>query len=146
MKKVAPKARSLDRESPFTVAAMACSRMPKCRFFPVGLSASKSPAPLNVSVVLFEGPRSAEPPRNHGTFCARTFRTLPEASLPARPLASAGDTGGQRASHPLAVLRQDVEDFARARPAGQTLGIGREHREVAVPALRQLTALHLIDL
>src|SRR6266704_2776302 len=44
MKNVAPNARSFDSGSPFTVAAIACSRMPKCRFFPPGLSAWKSRA------------------------------------------------------------------------------------------------------
>ena len=43
--------------------------------------------------VLFEGPRSPEPPRNQGMFCASTFSTLPEASRPAIPLGSAGKTG-----------------------------------------------------
>ena len=42
---------------------------------------------------MFDGPRSAEPPRNHGMLCARIFRTLPEASRPARPFGSAGNTG-----------------------------------------------------
>src|SRR5262249_40915792 len=36
--KVASKARSLDCDNPFTIAAIPCSRMPKCRFFPLGLS------------------------------------------------------------------------------------------------------------
>src|SRR5258705_2363131 len=93
MKKVAEKGRSLDKESRFTIAAIECSLIPKCRFFPVGLSAWKSPAPANVRVVLFDGPRSADPPRNHGMFCASTFRTFPDASRPAIPFASGGKTG-----------------------------------------------------
>ena len=60
---------------------------------------------------MFDGPRSAEPPSSHGTFCAR-----------------------------------HVQDLARRLPPGHTLGIGREHRQVAIPARRQLTPLHLIDL
>src|SRR5262249_14458841 len=76
MKKVAPKARSFDSESPFTMAAVACSRMPKCRFFPAGLSASKSPAPSYVSVVLFDGPRAAEPPRHQRMFFASAVQAL----------------------------------------------------------------------
>ena len=93
MKNVAPKGRSLERASPFTIAAIACSRIPKCRFFPPGLSAWKSPAPSYFRVVLFDGPRSAEPPRNHGMFWASTFSTLPEASRPAIPLRIGGKDG-----------------------------------------------------
>ena len=93
MKNVAPNARSLDSDRPLTMAAIACSRMPKCRFLPPGLSAWKSPAPSNFRVVLFDGPRSAEPPMNHGMFCASTLSTLPEASRPAMPFGSAGKTG-----------------------------------------------------
>ena len=37
MKNVAPKARSFDSERPLTIAAIACSRMPKWRFLPPGL-------------------------------------------------------------------------------------------------------------
>src|SRR5437867_4126393 len=44
MTKVAPKALSFESERPLTIAAMACSRTPKCRFRPLGVSASKSPA------------------------------------------------------------------------------------------------------
>ena len=47
-------------------------------------------------MVLFDGPRSAEPPRNQGMFCARTLSTLPEASRPAMPFGSAGKTGRLR--------------------------------------------------
>src|ERR1043165_7713937 len=99
MKNVEPKARIFDNDIPFTIAAIECSRMPKCRFFPEGLSAWKSPAEMKVSVVLFDGPRSADPPRNHGISCASTFSTLPEASRPATPFESAGKTGRLR-SHP----------------------------------------------
>src|SRR5215469_14179739 len=88
MKKVSPKARSLESDSPLTIAAMACSRMPKWKLRPPGLPGSKSPAPVNLSVVLFDEPRSADPPRNQGMFWARTFRTSPEASRPAIPLGS----------------------------------------------------------
>src|SRR5262249_61020240 len=88
MKNVAPKARSLESDSPLTIAAMACSRIPKWKLRPLGLQGSKSPAPANLSVVLFGEPRSAEPPRNQGMFWAGTFRTSLEASLPAIPLGS----------------------------------------------------------
>ena len=93
MKNVAPNGRSFDSDMPFTTAAIACSRMPKCRLRPPGVPGSKSPAPSNLSVVLFDGPRSAEPPRNHGMFCASTFSTWPDASRPATPFASAGNVG-----------------------------------------------------
>ena len=96
MKKVAPNGRSFDSDSPFMIEPIACSRTPKWRFRPPGLAAWRSPAPSNVSVVLFDGPRSAEPPSNHGTFCASALRTLPDASRPATPLASAGNIGRLR--------------------------------------------------
>ena len=70
--------------------------MPKWRLRPPGLPASKSPAPAKVSVVLVDGPRSAEPPISQGMFCASTFSTLPDASRPAMPLASAGKLGRLR--------------------------------------------------
>src|SRR5712691_11155183 len=93
MKNVAPKARSFDNESPLTAAAIACSRMPKCRFLPPGVPGSKSPAPSNIKVVLVDGLRSADPPSSQGMFCASTLSTLPEASRPAMPLGSAGKPG-----------------------------------------------------
>src|SRR4029450_10198213 len=138
MKKVAPKARSFERESPFTMAAMACSRMPKCRFFPAGLSASKSSAPSYVSVVLFDGPRSAEPPRNQGMFCASTFSAWLDASRPAIPLASAGKRGRCGA--------QPGGRAARGVSPLEPLGIGWKDGKVAVPTGRQFTALHQFDL
>src|SRR5258706_14691959 len=100
MKNVAPKGRSLDRDIPFTIDAIAFSRIPKWKFLPAGLSAWKSPAPSNVRVVLFEGPRSAEPPINQGMFCAKMFSTFPDASRPAMPFASAGQVG-RFLSHPV---------------------------------------------
>src|SRR6266850_1178626 len=78
---------------------MACSRMPKWKFRPPGLSASKSPALGNLSVVLFEVPRSAEPPRNQGMFSA-----------------------------------------------SDAFWVWWKGRQVAIPARRQLTPLHLLDL
>src|SRR5437899_537643 len=44
-------------------------------------------------MVLFDGPRSAEPPSSHGMFCARTFNTLPDASRPANPSGPTGKIG-----------------------------------------------------
>ena len=96
MKNVAPNARSFESERPLTVAAIACSRMPKWRFLPLGVAHSRSPASSNFNVVLFEVPRSAEPPRNQGMFCASTFNTWPDASRPAMPLGSAGKFGRLR--------------------------------------------------
>src|ERR1700739_4602789 len=43
MKNVAPNARSFERDSPFTIAAIACSRIPKCRFFPPGATRLNPP-------------------------------------------------------------------------------------------------------
>ena len=40
--------RSFESERPFTIAPMACSRMPKWRFLPPGVAAWKSPAPAKV--------------------------------------------------------------------------------------------------
>src|SRR5262249_53718288 len=93
MKKVAPKARSFDNESPLTAAAMACSRMPKCTFLPPGVPGSKSPAPSNVKAALVDEAKSADPPNSQGIFCPSTLSTLPEASRPAMPLGSAGKDG-----------------------------------------------------
>src|SRR5262249_8885320 len=70
-----------------------CSRIPKCRLRPPGLSAKKSPAPSKVSRVLQEGPRSAEPPSSHGTFFPMALSTSPEASRVAFPCASAAKLG-----------------------------------------------------
>src|SRR5262245_14737058 len=50
------------------------------------------------------------------------------------------------AEEPRDVLREHVEYFARRIPAGDALGIRREHREVAIPTYRQVPRLHLIDL
>src|SRR4030095_4953438 len=140
MKNVAPKARSFESDRPFTIAAIACSRIPKCRFLPPGVPGSTSPAPSNLSIVLFDGPRSAEPPRNHGMFCARTLSTCPDASRPARPFASAGeDRGG-------GVLGEDVEPLPRCVASGETLRIGGKDRQVVIPCRRKPAPLHRIDL
>ena len=53
---------------------------------------------------------------------------------------------GRATQEPRDVLREDVQNLARGLPARQPLRVGREHREVTVPALRQLTSLHPIDL
>ena len=64
-------------------------------------------------MVLFDGPRSAEPPRNHGMFWARTLSTLPEASRPAIPFGSAGKTGRVR-SHPAGSSRRCIRSISAA--------------------------------
>ena len=68
---------------------MACSRMPKWRLRP-GPSGPKSPAPGNLSRVLVDGARSAEPPISQGTFLAMAFSTSPLVSRVALPFLSAG--------------------------------------------------------
>src|SRR5258708_38279761 len=78
---------------PLTMAPMACSRTPKCRLRPRYSPAKKSPAPSKVKLVLLECARSAEPPMSQGIFLASAFRTLPEESREAMPLASAGELG-----------------------------------------------------
>src|SRR5215813_5501088 len=113
MKNDAPKGRSLDKDNPLTIAPIECSRIPKCRFFPLELSAWKSPAPAKVKVVLFDGPRSAEPPRNHGMFCASTFNTLPDASRPAMPIESAENVGRFR-SQPAGSSRRCINSTSVA--------------------------------
>ena len=53
------------------IAAIACSRMPKCKFLPHG----KSPPPF--SSVLFDAAKSALPPKKPGTAFAMAFKILP---------------------------------------------------------------------
>src|SRR4030095_5386132 len=50
------------------------------------------------------------------------------------------------AEQPRDVLREHVEHLARSAPAGDALGIRREDGEIAIPSLRQVASLHLIDL
>src|SRR6266481_5682917 len=88
-----PKGRSLDSARPLRIALIECSRIPKCRLRPAGFSAWKSPAPGNVSRVLVEGLRSADPPTIQGRVGAMALRTLADASRPAIPFLSGGNTG-----------------------------------------------------
>ena len=81
------------------------------------------------SSVLFDGPRSADPPRNHGMFCARTFSTLPEASRPAMPFGSAGNTGRLR-SQPRGVRAAASGRFRRRVP---DTGRGKLRRARSIP-------------
>src|SRR6516225_2626866 len=138
MKKVAPKARSFDNESPFTAAAMACSRTPKCTFLPPGVPGSKSPAPSNVKAALVDEAKSADPPNSQGIFCPSTLSTLPDASRPAMPLGSAGNTGSPR-SHPAGSSRRCIKSIsaaglraARADPRGEVGGHGVGDQELGV--------------
>src|SRR5580692_8255839 len=48
MKNDAPNARSLESDNPFTIAAIECSRIPKCKIFPVGVSGSTAPGQLSL--------------------------------------------------------------------------------------------------
>ena len=50
------------------------------------------------------------------------------------------------AEEPRDVLREHVEHVARRVAAGDALGVRREHRKVPIPAVRQVAALHLLDL
>src|SRR5260370_33826850 len=90
-----------DSPMPFTIAPIACSRMPKWNLRGFKFPASKSPAPSNVSRVFVDGYKSAEPPISQGSFLAMALRTLEDESRVARPLASAANVGSSL-SHPLA--------------------------------------------
>ena len=61
-----------------------------------GVLGAEVAAPSNVRRVLQEGPRSAEPPRSHGTLRAMAFSAWPEASRVAMPLSSAANDGSPR--------------------------------------------------
>ena len=50
------------------------------------------------------------------------------------------------ADEPGDVLGEHVEHLARGVAPGDALGVGREDRQIAVPAGRQLAPLHLVDL
>jgi hypothetical protein len=52
---------------------------------------------------------------------------------------------GRTAQEPRDVLGQDVEHLVRRVASGDTFGIGREYRQVAVPVGGELTLLHLLD-
>ena len=76
---------------PLAIAPIACSRTPKCMFRPPCVSASRSPAPSKVSLVLVDGARSAAPPTRADMLCAIAFSTLPPASRDAIPVASGSE-------------------------------------------------------
>src|SRR5262245_18049889 len=50
------------------------------------------------------------------------------------------------AEEPRDILRKDVEDFARCISARDAFRVGGKHRKITVPAGRQLSLLHLVDL
>ena len=108
--------------------------MPKWKFRPPGLSGSKSPAPANLSVVLFEAPRSAEPPRNQGMFWASALSTF------ARGVASGDALGDRRAklgrsrSHPAGSSRRCICSISVARSGNLRSVVGKE-RLPAAPRL-----------
>src|SRR6202011_1211809 len=120
MKNVAPKARSLDNARPLTAAAIACSRMPKCRFLPPGVPGSKSPAPSDVSSGLLEEARC------RGLVGGAEIRRSPE--------------------RPGNVLGKNSEDLARVIAPGDTLRVGGKNRQPLIPSSRQLAPLHQLDL
>ncbi len=71
---------------PLAIAAIACSRTPKCRLDPLRSSFEKSP--LSFMTDLFEGARSADPPMRLGILAASLFSTSPEEFLVALALLS----------------------------------------------------------
>ena len=82
---------------------------------------AKTPAPSNVSSVIVEGARSAEPPISQGILPATALSTLPAETRLAIPLASAGNVGksllpagGQLAGLHLLPLRRPVRDISCA--------------------------------
>ena len=64
------------------MAAMPCSRLPKWKLRPSGVSLLKSP--MSLRFVLFDGARSAEPPIRLGTAFAIALSTCPPAARVAR--------------------------------------------------------------
>ena len=76
-----------DMVMPLTIAAAACSRMPKCRTRPYGSAENFLVVRLDglkefadSIVVLFDPARSAEPPHSSGKVSAIALMTLPEAA------------------------------------------------------------------
>ena len=63
----------------------------------------------------FDGPRSADPPRNHGIFARQHVQGLfPRHPVPATPFASAGNTGRSR-SQPAGSSRRCIKSTSAAR-------------------------------
>src|SRR5581483_3107546 len=53
---------------------------------------------------------------------------------------------GRAAHEPRDVLRQNVQRLARSLAAGDTLRVRGKHRQIAIPARRELAPLHPLDL
>ena len=123
MKNVAPKARSLDSDRPFTIAAIACSRMPKCRFLPPGVAGLEISRALVLQGGLVRRPeirRAAE----EATECSARARSAPcprrrarrrPSGRPERP----GDCGPNRPAARAAAsgrFRSRARDTSPGRP------------------------------
>ena len=79
MKKVAENGKKIPYlAKALLIAAIACSLIPKWIFLP------STKSPILWSSVLFEGPKSALPPKNPSKFLAKTFKISPLLSLVAR--------------------------------------------------------------
>ncbi len=76
---------------PFMIAPMPCSRMPKWKLRPAWSSGPNVPGPL--SIVLFDGARSALPPISSGTFAAIALSVVPDAARLATAPFSAVNVG-----------------------------------------------------
>ena len=53
---------------------------------------------------------------------------------------------GRATNQPRHILGQNIKDLPSAFPSGDALGIRRKCGQILVPAIRQLTPLHPIDL
>src|SRR5262245_37254102 len=53
---------------------------------------------------------------------------------------------GRSAQEPRDVLRQNVEHFARGFASSDALWVRRKYGQIAIPAIREFTPLHLFDL
>ena len=85
--------------------------------------------------VLFEGARSAEPPRNQGMFWASTFSAAPEASRPATPFGSAGKLG-RLLSQPFGSSRRCIWSISAASSGYFLRVIGEKRLPSAAVPLR----------
>src|SRR3970040_19703 len=81
---------------PLDSAAIACSRTPKWKLRPAGFWALKLPTLSKVSRVLFDGAKSAEPPKSQGTFRATWLTTFPDEARLGIPCAGGADASAAR--------------------------------------------------
>ena len=100
------------------------------------------------------GQRQAVDDRRHGVL-ADAEMEIAAAGTAGLEVARAGELQrrlvrraevGRAAQEPGNVLGEHVQHLARGVAAGDALGVGREARQVAVPARGQLAPLHLVDL